>query len=334
MIHGRKRTKTKRLEIKIEIGIFAKYKLNPMKRLAIVIPAYKPQYLAETLESICTQSDRGFTVYIGDDASPADLATIVRPFSQRMDIRYHRFEENMGGKDLVGHWERCLRMIEQEDYIWLFSDDDKMPPDAVERLRAHFESYPGHSFYRFPLSRIDANGRLEYAGAGLEEGIQSAEDMLTDYFAGVRPSSACEYIFSRALFEQEGMIHFPLAWCSDVATWYRYAQCAGGAVNIPGAAMMWRNAANVNISSTDGLQEQKMQALILFMQWLKEHYKNPSDRKFKKALYQYIKANLEISFSGVFSRDSFLTLVARLKQIDLFLSLRVLYKYRSRLFRV
>ena len=48
-----------------------------MKKLAIIIPAYKPRFLQETLDSIAKQNNHEFTVYIGDDASPYPLETIV-----------------------------------------------------------------------------------------------------------------------------------------------------------------------------------------------------------------------------------------------------------------
>ena len=38
-----------------------------MKKLAIIIPAYKPRFLQETLDSIAKQNNHEFTVYIGDD---------------------------------------------------------------------------------------------------------------------------------------------------------------------------------------------------------------------------------------------------------------------------
>lgn len=44
-----------------------------MKKLAIIIPAYKPRFLRETLDSIAKQNNHDFTVYIGDDASPYQL---------------------------------------------------------------------------------------------------------------------------------------------------------------------------------------------------------------------------------------------------------------------
>ena len=65
-----------------------------MKKLAIIIPAYKPRFLQETLDSIAKQNNHEFTVYIGDDASPYPLETIVDRYKNKFDIIYHRFEQN------------------------------------------------------------------------------------------------------------------------------------------------------------------------------------------------------------------------------------------------
>lgn len=69
-----------------------------MKKLAIIIPAYKARFLQETLDSIAKQNSHEFTVYIGDDASPYPLKTIVDHYKNKFDIIYHRFEQNMGKK--------------------------------------------------------------------------------------------------------------------------------------------------------------------------------------------------------------------------------------------
>ena len=78
-----------------------------------------------------------FVLYIGDDASPERLDKIVESYQNKVNLVYHRFSENMGGKDLVAHWERCIQ-LSAEPFIWLFSDDDLMPADGVERVMEAF----------------------------------------------------------------------------------------------------------------------------------------------------------------------------------------------------
>lgn len=51
-----------------------------MKRLAIIIPAYKENFLFETLQSLANQTNKDFNVYVGDDCSPYDLQSIVSRF--------------------------------------------------------------------------------------------------------------------------------------------------------------------------------------------------------------------------------------------------------------
>ena len=54
-------------------------------------------------------SDR---LYIGDDASPERLDKIVESYQNKVNLVYHRFSENMGGKDLGPIWRgvsSCLQ---------------------------------------------------------------------------------------------------------------------------------------------------------------------------------------------------------------------------------
>lgn len=130
-------------------------------RLAIVIPAYKSRFLQATLDSIAKQSCKDFVVYIGDDNSPQNLEAIVGRYRNEFPLVYHRFEENMGRNDLPGHWERCIALSRNEPLIWLFSDDDLMPADGVERiLQAAAVHGDTRVFFRFPLSLVDAEGHL------------------------------------------------------------------------------------------------------------------------------------------------------------------------------
>ena len=95
------------------------------EKIAIVIPAYKFRFLRQTLDSIVVQTCRSFTVYIGDDASPQNLKEIVSDYADKMNIVYRRFDTNLGGVDLPGHWDRCIALA-KEPVVWFFSDDDLM----------------------------------------------------------------------------------------------------------------------------------------------------------------------------------------------------------------
>lgn len=69
-----------------------------MKKLAIVIPAFKPMFLGESLKSIANQTNKNFKLYIGDDGSRDNLKEIVGLHTEGLDVYYQYFERNLGGK--------------------------------------------------------------------------------------------------------------------------------------------------------------------------------------------------------------------------------------------
>ena len=103
-------------------------------KLAIVIPAYKSTFLSAALDSIASQTCKDFTLYIGDDCSPNNIGEIVDRYRDKINLVYKRFDSNLGGRDLVAQWERCIDMTQDEPWLWLFSDDDVMERNCVEEF--------------------------------------------------------------------------------------------------------------------------------------------------------------------------------------------------------
>lgn len=182
--------------------------------MAIVIPAYKGRFLKETLDSIAVQAHKDeFVLYIGDDASPERLDKIVESYQNKVNLVYHRFSENMGGKDLVAHWERCIQ-LSAEPFIWLFSDDDLMPADGVERVMEAL-SRPHHQrgyFFRFPLAVIDGENKRIRANRPLEEGSVSCYRLLLDKLQGKIDSAAVEYTCSVGRYGSRQVVLFIFLW--------------------------------------------------------------------------------------------------------------------------
>lgn len=272
-------------------------------RLAIVIPAYKSRFLKATLDSIAKQSCKDFVVYIGDDNSPQNLEAIVGRYRNEFPLVYHRFEENMGRNDLPGHWERCIALSRNEPLIWLFSDDDLMPADGVERiLQAAAVHGDTRVFFRFPLSLVDAEGHLFRSNPPFDADCISGYHFLLDKLGGKISSAACEYVFSRDVYtEAGGFVKFPLAWCSDDASWARFADLAGGIVSLYGQPVCWRNAENENISNSIVYNKEKAKATALFVDWIARYYPDRrDDAVLHCALKSYIKTILVCSLRSVF----------------------------------
>ena len=93
-----------------------------MVNLSFVLPAFKRRFLKEAVASILSQTYSDFELIVVDDCSPEDLKSICDEFSDAR-LKYVRNEVNLGGKNLVNNWNRCLELATGE-YCVLASDDD------------------------------------------------------------------------------------------------------------------------------------------------------------------------------------------------------------------
>lgn len=238
------------------------------KRLAIVIPAYKDTFFAETMESIANQTNHNFTLYIGDDASPYDLSKIVDRYKNKIDIVYKRFDDNVGGKNLVAQWSRCINLTQDEEWIWLFSDDDLMHPQSVDALYKEIDSEYTHDLYRFDIDIIDKDNKT-IGTCKAPSGIISSRELYILKHKGKINSFVVEYVFSRKIYNaQGGFQQFDLAWGSDTATWIKFGFDKGIKV-IRNAHVKWR-ASGLNITTKQeySLLNRKLEATIDYMNWL------------------------------------------------------------------
>lgn len=236
-------------------------------KLAIVIPAFKSEYFHAALESISKQSCKDFTLYIGDDASPYNLMAIADQFRDNTELVYHRFTENTGLIDLAKQWDQCVGLTENEEYIWLFSDDDLMPENAVELFYKTIDQGKEFDLYRFNIRQIDKNG-LFISEPTTHPETESAEDFIYRRLKGETLSSVSEYIFSRKVYNRTGgFVHFPLAWCTDDASWYLFGN-QSGIFTIAGNPVCWR-ISEINLSAPGKNKEEKYRATLLFLNWLK-----------------------------------------------------------------
>ena len=105
-------------------------------KIAVIIPAYKDTYLLNTLISINNQTDKKFNLYICNDSSPYNIEKVLADFKKinKIHFEYIKFENNLGGSDLIQHWNRCINQIKNEEWIWLFSDDDLMEDNCIRDL--------------------------------------------------------------------------------------------------------------------------------------------------------------------------------------------------------
>jgi hypothetical protein len=180
--------------------------------LAIVIPYYKITFFEETLKSIARQSDKRFKVYIGNDASSENPNDLLEKYIGQFDFVYYHFETNIGGVSLVKQWNRCLGMIEGEEWVMFLGDDDLLEENVVSEFYSNLNEINfATNVVRYSTCKIDSVGSLispQYIHPKIEYSIDF-------FFRNVR-SSLSEYIFRKTKIREIGFKDFPLAWQSDV----------------------------------------------------------------------------------------------------------------------
>ncbi|PWK77726.1 glycosyl transferase family 2 [Mucilaginibacter oryzae] len=239
-----------------------------IKELAIIIPAYKSLYLKEALDSLAHQSNLNFNLYIGDDASPDNLYEIVKHYEDRLTIFYKRFEHNLGGKDLVAHWERCFDMTQDEKWLWLFSDDDIASPECVSSFYRYINDNRSAELLHFNIEMID-NKSEHLAYCPPFPDVMTAADFFEKRIDYKLSSFVVEYIFTRDVYFREGKLqNFDLAWGADDATWIKFAK-VNGIHTINGPLVKWRySGSNVSSLTSDiSIITRKLNATISYINW-------------------------------------------------------------------
>lgn len=301
------------------------------KSLAIVIPAYKPDYLDKTLASLAKQSCREFVLYIGDDASPYDIKSIVDQYRDRLNLRYHRFDNNLGGSDLVAHWVRCLSLCDREEWVCIFSDDDMMEPGCIEAF-AKCEVSSNIEVIHFDIKLIDREDRCLFDCPPFPENL-SSENFFDLLFRRKLVARMPEFVFRRSYLAENGIVSFGLAWRSDTATVLK-AGLSGGIKTISGdnAHVLWR-VSGANISGNAALAREKNRSNIDFFNWLYDmNLPLPVSRFF---LLKTIVFALEYTSNWQFIKDGLLSLrdlkYARWNRVlvGLFIIYRIPYHWRE-----
>ena len=237
-----------------------------MNKLAIVIPAYKPDFLEKSLQSLASQTDQRFSVYVGIDASPYSLEEIIDPFRGLIDLKVYRFKNNLGGTNLVGQWERCIGLCRDEEWICLFSDDDMMQPDCVASF---YQSIIPEvvNVLHYNLEIIDETDSVLQVCPAFPQRLDSATffDLL---FRRQLVARMPEFIFKRSFLLKNGIVPFDMAWRSDTATILNAAS-SGGIWTLAGKnnKVLWR-ASTKNISGQSSLKKRKNKVNIAFFNWV------------------------------------------------------------------
>ena len=248
-----------------------------MNNLAIIIPAYKIEYFSKVLNSLANQTCKDFTVYIGIDASAYDFISIINLYDSELNIVYYYFPENLGSKDLVAHWERCIDLVGDEEWLWLFSDDDSMDKFCVQNFYSVLALNPSIDLFHFNVFQINEYHEIIDSYFPFPD-LLTIQDFIKFRLQGSLNSFVVEYIFRKSAFFDCGRFNnFDLAWGSDDALWIKLGK-EYGIKTIDKTNVYWRSSPyNISPNYSDkSIVLRKLSSQIYFSNWLFLEVKNNS----------------------------------------------------------
>lgn len=199
--------------------------MNERKRenmlVSYVLPAYKAKFLDQAIESILNQSYSDLELIIVDDDSPQNLYEIVSNYDDPR-IRYYKNEENIGGKDLVAQWNKCITYAKGE-YLVLAADDDIYHQDFTKDCVELINKYPEVDLLRSRISLIDDSGKLLEIDGFLPERCSQVE-FVYSWVRGATYVCIGNYMFKTKAIQKEQFDKLPYAFGTDTITTVKLAK--------------------------------------------------------------------------------------------------------------
>lgn len=239
-------------------------------KFSVAIPAYKPDFLKQAIQSVLAQSCGDFELVVVDDASPFDLSSIVGPFLTDSRVRFYRNVSNCGAENVVDNWNVCLGYCSGE-YLICMGDDDMLLPGCLQDLNETMSKFPGLGVYHIQTCIVDGGGQI-IEKLPQRPGFEYSLDLLLHRWNG-REQFIGDFCFNLNLLKRNGGFYkLPYAWGSDDISSYM-AACGDGARIPDGIANTGRpgflyRRSGLTISS-GGRAEDKLRAMMLCGDWFR-----------------------------------------------------------------
>lgn len=187
-------------------------------KITVGIPAYKPNFLKDAIDSILNQTFTDWELVIVNDHSPYDLSKIVHEYHDDR-IKYYINEKNCGAINVVDNWNKCLSKA-TGDFILLMGDDDKLPKESLQNYAELIEAIPSLNVYHGRAVLIDEENHPIY----IQDDRPQRETLCEAIWQRMdgRQQFIGDYVFRvSALKGVGGFYKLPLAWGSDDISVFR-----------------------------------------------------------------------------------------------------------------
>lgn len=246
--------------------------------LAIIIPFFKIAFFEDTLLSLENQTNKNFKVYIGDDASPEDCTQLLDSFKSKFDFLYYRFEENVGGGNLVEQWNRCIGLSEQEEWLMILGDDDVLGPNVVDDFYKNINDINqcNVNVVRFSTQCIDEKGRFVSRVFTNQKKSKSSR-LFISKLNGKSRSSLSEHIFRRSVYTKIGFRNYKMAWHSDDMAWLEFSDF--GDIFCIDSEKIFIRISNLSITGSDNKLDIKLDSSYFFYRELLHKHRKHFSKK-------------------------------------------------------
>lgn len=232
--------------------------------VSIAIPAYKPEYLFESIQSALKQDYSNIELIIVDDDSPYEIGSIVESF-QDFRVKYYKNKYNLGKKGVAKNWNKCLEYA-QGDFFVLLCDDDVLMPNFVSELLKLSRKYPQCNVFHSSRCILNmSTGNVEFESPWNK--IETHEEYVESFMRG-RRHSITEFMYRTDHIKALQFQDFPVGYYSDNASIMLFSR-GGIIVSSPERLAIFRQS-EIHITSNLSLNPQKAHAATCFIKWLKK----------------------------------------------------------------
>ena len=117
-------------------------KINNKFKLSICIPTYNRLiHLENCLEAIYISKKNcknfKFEVCISDNGSKYNISKIIKKYSKKLDIKFHKFKKNFG---IALNFLKVVEMAEGE-FVWTLGNDDLLLPHSLNKISKLLNKY-------------------------------------------------------------------------------------------------------------------------------------------------------------------------------------------------
>lgn len=216
--------------------------------ISIGLPAIKPKFLSEAIQSVLNQKYPDFELIVFNDRSNEKIRDIAKSFEDQR-IRY---VEGGSALAVVENWNRVLTYARGE-YFVLFSDDDRYHPDFLLEMNMLFARYPLCHIVHCRVRKVNTSGKLLTYTTICPE-YEPGLDFIAHRLNGDREQFAPEFVVrTKKLRDIGGFVDLPLAWGTDDLTWFKLA--VEGGVSFSAKPLFdWRKS-SLQISESGDLEE-------------------------------------------------------------------------------